>query len=342
MMEDMSCSANPEMYEFRAGNAVKYFLKPRRANAHKGDFGRAFIIAGSRGMSGAAILCARACMHAGCGLTYMVVPGALETAVSVAVPEAVKYPVGGAETEAFGAEHIEYVKELCREADAVVIGPGLGRKPETGAFVRGLLADPEFAEKAGGIVTDADGLYAISGNIPRLREISGNHREKLVLTPHEGEAARLIGREAAYVAANRFETAGLIAAALNGGTVLLKGAGTIVTGACGRVFVNSTGNPGMATGGSGDVLSGILGAIISQENCSGYAIETAAGETSGEASGERAHTCAAAGEKLFENVACGATIHGLSGDIMASKHGERYLTASDIIDGLGEIKNYAE
>ena len=315
-------------YAERVGKAVNYFLKPRRKDGHKGDFGKTFIIAGSRGMSGAAVLCARACMHAGCGLTYMVVPGALETAASAAVPEAVKCPAGDDGTRFFGPEHIEFVKETCREADAVVLGPGLGRRPETGEFVRALLADAEFAKRAGGIIIDADGLYAVSGNIQRLRELAGKHPGRFVLTPHEGEAARLILKDAKEIRADRKGSAEFIAAALNGGTALLKGADTLVAASGREIFVNPTGGPGMATGGSGDVLAGILGAFISQELAGGYMAEEQDGGRS------------AVG--LFENVAFGATIHGLSGDIMASRYGERYITASDIIDGLGEIKRYAE
>ncbi len=308
--------------------AVRYFRSPFRKDASKRVRGRVAVIAGSRGMSGAAALCAEAAMRSGAGLSYLILPASCLAAAEILVPEAVKLPVGEGARSCFTERDIDRVAGCCSAADAVVIGPGLGRDARTGAFVRGLLADPDFAPAACVIVTDADGLWHLGSDREEIVKITSAHPGKFVFTPHEGEAARLLGTGVGEVAAERRKSAAALFELTSGGVAVLKGSGTLVAaggesgGAC--VFVNVTGNPALATGGSGDVLAGVIGGMAA----SAPAVEAAEG-------------CAAArpGDCHFaENIVKYAVaLHGLAGDLAAGKYGGRWPLARDIIRELGEI-----
>lgn len=291
--------------------AVDFFLDPLRRDADKYANGKVAVIAGSSGMTGAAILCARACMRSGAGLVYSVLPGTCLRTAEPALTEAVKCPVG-VESDFFTEADSEKVIDLSKDAKAVVIGPGLGRNPETVGFVRRLLGNSEFAPKAEAVVIDADALFAYSNDGAALTEASELRPGKTVITPHEGEAARLLGIGRDEVSRDRTGTLMKLSALTGGGIAVLKGSGTLVANG-NAVFVNTTGNPGMGTGGSGDVLAGIIAGFAA----SGY------------------------GQSLANIVNYGVALHGLSGDIEASAHSERFITASDLIKGLGEIKKYA-
>ncbi|MBO7407468.1 MAG: NAD(P)H-hydrate dehydratase, partial [Clostridia bacterium] len=180
------------MTRIEAQAAIEYYLGQFRADVNKYDRGRVFVIAGSRGMSGAAILSARAAMRSGAGLVYSVLPGGLLPGVEPALPEALKCPVGGPDKECFAAEDAARLKELAARADAVVLGPGLGRNESTLALVQELVADPEFAPDARAIILDADGLYAFKGRASELAEAAARRNGQFVLTPHEGEMAGLL------------------------------------------------------------------------------------------------------------------------------------------------------
>ena len=304
------------MTEISTAETKKFFLRGRDPETHKGDYGKAVVIAGSSGMTGAAVLASRACVHSGAGLVYMLVPGACLNTAEILVPEAVKRTPGGNRPCFDESDAAEAVK-IASFADCVAIGPGLGRDSSTGAFVRELLSSPGFAPKARALVVDADALYPFYGDPEGLKKAAEAHPGKLVITPHEGEAAGLLGVTPETVRTDRKKAVETLAGALCGGIALLKGHRTLIgTEKDGRIelYVNVTGNPGMATGGSGDVLTGIIAGFAAADgNC----------------------------EELLNIVKYGAAAHGIAGDIAAEKLSERYISAADIIDGLGEIKNYA-
>lgn len=306
-------------YDLTAGEidpkaALDYFLKPREPEADKFANGKVLVIAGSRGMTGAAILCARGAMHSGAGLVYSALPAECLRSVEPALLEAVKCPVGGPGSFCFDETDEERLIELSAGMDSVVIGPGLGRAPGTIGLVRKLLGNAEFAKDAKAIIIDADGLYPYSGDTEALKKAAALRPGKLVITPHEGEASRLLGICREHIRAARGKNALELAALLCGGTAVLKGHHTVVA-AGDEESVNVTGNPGMGTGGSGDVLAGIIAGMAagSGKDC----------------------------QPLKNIVKFAVAVHGLAGDVMAKKHSQRFITASDIITGLGELTENA-
>ncbi len=309
------------MTRIDAREATEYFLGQFRSDVNKYDRGRVFVIAGSRGMSGAAILSARAAMRSGAGLVYSVLPAGLMTSVEPALPEALKCPVGESGSPHFAAGDADRLKELARRADAAVLGPGLGRDESTLALTRELLADPEFAPAAKALVLDADGLYAFKGRAAELKKAAACRPGQLVITPHEGEAAALLDVTAAEVKASREACVRALAELLAGGVTVLKGRETLTASAGARgtkIYVNTTGNPGLATGGSGDVLAGMIAGLTASD-------------------GAREGNC----QPLVNIVNYGVALHGRAGDILTARHGERCLAAGDLIEGLGELRNYA-
>jgi NAD(P)H-hydrate epimerase len=268
-------------------------LKPRAADSNKGSFGRVLIAAGSRGMSGAAVLCASSALRGGAGLVKLAVPEGILPLVAVANPCYLTAPLpqdaNGQLADGAAAELLS----LAQTNDVLALGPGLGRSPAITALVWSLLAQVQIP-----IVLDADGLNALQHNTERLKGRSA----PLVLTPHPGEFARLLDTDVATVQSQRQELA-LRFAAEHGVVLVLKGHGTIVTDGQ-RVYRNTTGNPGMATGGTGDVLTGLIAALI--------------------------------GQKLdpFAAAQLGVHIHGLAGDMARDDLGELSLIASDLLDYL--------
>ena len=294
--------------------ALDFFTAPLPAEADKFANGKVAVIAGSRGMTGAAVLCAKAAIRSGAGLVYSIVPGGCLAALEANLLEAVKLPVGDADRQKFVAEDAESLARLCADADAIVIGPGLGRAETTVEFVKELILEEDFGKRAKAVVLDADGLYPFTGKPDLLRAAAEKLEGRLVVTPHEGEAARLLGKTREYVHENREECARELAEIARGGAAVLKGHVTLIAGLSGgkyEIYENTTGNPGMGTGGSGDVLSGMTGAI------------------------------SVSAKDPLTAAKYAAALHGLSGDIMAARYGERYIAASDLIKGLGELKRYA-
>ncbi len=257
---------------------------PRRArDAHKGDFGTVLVVAGSEAMLGAAVLCAGAALRGGAGLVQVALPAALQPLLPLAVPCATTVARRGAGLRAQAAA-----------ADAIVVGPGLGASAATRALVRSILTVGD-----GPIVLDADALNVLA---PLRRKVAPGRR--LVLTPHPGEAARLLGTTAAAVQRDR--PAALAAlCAQSGAVVVLKGASTLV-GDGERCYTNRTGNPGMATGGSGDVLAGLLGALLAQ------------------------------GLAPFAAACLATHVHGRAGDRVARRLSERGLIATDLLLAIAE------
>lgn len=255
-------------------NKIRNILNKREGSEHKGNFGHVLLVAGSEGMTGAAILSAKGAFRSGAGLVYMYVPRSIFQVIQISVPEAIC---------------IDRAEKISLERyDSVVFGPGLGVSEEVRDMLSWLLAEFD-----GPMVIDADGLNVIAA-YDMYSEIEAS-KAQLIYTPHEGEAARHIET----AGKTRMERAKLLSDRLIGVSVL-KGAGTIVTDG-NEMWVNTTGNPGMATAGSGDVLSGILGSFCGQ------------------------------GYNTLDAAVCGVFIHGLAGDIAAEK-GQWGIMASDFAD----------
>lgn len=270
---------------------------PRRApDAHKGTFGTVQVVAGCQGMAGAAVLTGRAALRAGAGLVRVACPVVIQDVVAAAYPGYTTWGIRQHADGSFGEGVVEELLEVCRAADVAAIGPGLGRADGIAAFVRELVAGlPDLP-----VVLDADGLNAVA---PFADDFSGR-AEPLVLTPHPGEFSRLLGVPVANVLADRESLA--VAFARQFGVILvLKGANTLVTDGA-RLYRNTTGNPGMATGGSGDVLTGVIAALVAQ------------------------------GLAAFDAAVLGTWVHGRAGDLAAARLGQTALTATDLLDYLPE------
>lgn len=298
------------MGEPRVSDAVPSAPPALPVTAHKGDAGRVLCVAGSAAMPGAAILCARAAQRAGAGLVAVgCVDALLLTVLPPAAPEAVlvdlseSFELGG-RTRADAGERL-----LARAPHAVLLGPGLGDDARTRAVLALALACVRVP-----MVLDADALNALDGEPERLRAAQGS----LVLTPHPGEAARLLGRAVPEDAAGRVRAARELAER-SGALVCLKGSGTLVVAPGGEPWRNTTGNPGMATAGAGDVLAGVLVAYLAL-------LESLPGR------GWSAHAAACAA--VF--------VHGLAGDLAAERLGARAVIASDLVRELAPAQRAFE
>ena len=267
------------------------FFRKRRRDSHKGSYGHLLVVAGSLGKSGAAALAGRAALRMGAGLVTVATAAGALPGIARSMMELMTEPLAETLEGTVAASALPRALELLEGKDGVVVGPGLSTRPSTAEFVLGLLAKIKVPA-----VIDADGLNILAADIGRLRGL----RAPAVLTPHPGEFARLTGRSAADVLRHRLEMAPEFARK-HGVHLVLKGYRTLTAAPDGRVFVNPTGNPGMATGGSGDVLSGMIASEIVQEKDIAGAVLSA------------------------------VYAHGLSGDLAAAKLGEKALTAGDII-----------
>ncbi len=258
---------------------VNTFIKKRERDIHKGNCGKVLIFAGSKGMAGAAVLCAKAALRTGAGLVRVSVPEELFPILQVGVPEAT-------------CMTRERLFEDLMQYSAIAIGPGLGDEIKNGNLIKKIINTTDKP-----VVIDADGLNLLQEDPGIMRQA----KAKLIITPHPGEAARLLKRKTAEINENRLESArGL--AAVTGAVTVLKGADSVVATPEGKTYINTTGNPGMATGGSGDVLTGVIAALAGQ----GLEPEAAA--------------------------ASGVFLHGLAGDLASDRVGEYGLIASDIAD----------
>lgn len=281
-------------------------MSPRSADSHKGDFGRALVVGGSRGMSGAVALAGRASLRSGAGLVTLAVPAGIQSTVAAYEASYMTYALADEYGE-IAASAGDGIMRLAANATAVALGPGLGRSGALNELVARL-----YVDMAQPIVVDADALNALAERPDVLTQPSGLR----ILTPHPGEFARLAGQP--YDAARRAEDAAAFARRLNadveagaaaGGpgrpttVVVLKGHGTVVTDGE-RLSIGQTGNPGMATGGSGDVLTGVITGLVCQ------------------------------GLTPFDAARLGVHVHGLAGDLAAEKLGQVSLIASDLVEYL--------
>lgn len=266
---------------------------PRRPRtAHKGDFGKIFILAGSEGYTGAPVLAARAALRTGAGLVYLAVPREIYPIIAAKCDESMPFPL---------PEDYAAILERSRSCDVALVGPGLGRAPKTEKLVLSLLADLEIP-----VVLDADGINALAGHI----DILDKRSPLTVLTPHEGEFTRLTG--CALPVKDRLSAARDFARA-HGCILVLKGHGTVTAAPDGAAWINASGNPGMAKGGSGDVLAGMIAALLGQKHLLKEWGNTA------------------------ELVSQAVQLHGLAGDACAQKLGEYAMLPTDLIEALPEI-----
>lgn len=275
-------------------------LAARPVEAHKGLFGRVLVIAGSRGMSGAAVLCGSAALRGGAGLVTLAVPGEVLPIVAAANPCYMTAPQPEEDGRLAG-EALPGLVRLVEQATAAAIGPGLGQSLALSALLAALLDQTHRP-----LVVDADALNGLVG----LQEVLARRSGPLVLTPHPGEFGRLTGLDIKEVQARRQELAVSFAAG-HKVVLVLKGHGTIVTDGR-RLFINPTGNPGMATGGSGDVLTGLIAALLAQ------------------------------GLEPFAAAQLGVYLHGLAGDRACDRLGETSLIATDLLHELpGAFREHA-
>jgi NAD(P)H-hydrate epimerase len=274
---------------------VRDILPQRPKTAHKYSVGKVLVIAGSRGYTGAAALCATAALRSGAGAVMLGTPEAVYPILARKLSEVIVIPLPSTDYGTLSLKSYGMLKPRIEWADVIAMGPGLSQSPETQSLVIELLN-----EIKGRIVLDADGLNAVAGaGAALLKKLKSD----VILTPHSGEFARLARKPSQEVDQNRIDLPRLFARQ-SGVTVVLKGAPTVTATSDGFVYVNSTGNPGMATVGSGDVLTGIISGLWAQGTSPG-----------GAAFG-------------------GVYLHGLAGDIAKQEFGERSLIAGDMIDCL--------
>jgi NAD(P)H-hydrate epimerase len=293
--------SRPRLFLLQAADAARAF-PPRPPGAHKGSFGHVLVVAGSVGKTGAAVLAATAALRTGAGLVTVATPAPALPMVAAGRAEVMTEPLPAGGSGGVAREALDRALALAEGRDAVVIGPGLGQEAGAREFVR------EFVRRCPvALLVDADGLNALApstapgspGALDALRRPAPT-----VITPHPGEMARLIGTETGEVQRRRLETA-RAAALQTGAVVVLKGHRTLVADPQERAAVNPTGNPGMATGGTGDVLSGMIGALLARHDP--WLASTA-----------------------------GVYLHGLAGDHAAARVGQTALLAGDLLDALPE------
>jgi len=276
-------------------------LLRRKPNAHKGDFGHIFILGGSVRFSGAALLCAEAAMRSGAGLVTLGIPKSLTNAIIKMKPkEAMILPLEQTKEGSLSLAAYKKAKDFIKDINVLVIGPGLTQNKSTQSLVRKMISKTDKPT-----VIDADGLNALVDHLDLLRITNYELRFTKILTPHPGEMARLLGIKVSKVQTKRKDIAKQFAQDYNC-TVVLKGYKTVVVDSQGKVYLNRTGNPGMATAGSGDVLAGIIGAFLGQ------------------------------GLNAFEAAKYAVYLHGLAGDLAAGEKTQMGMVASDIIAKIPE------
>jgi ADP-dependent NAD(P)H-hydrate dehydratase len=269
-------------------------LKPRAIDAHKGDFGKVCIVGGCIGMSGAAALAGRAALRAGAGLVRVAVPESILPIIASIEPSYTTISLPEDSAGRISARAINTILDAANENDCLAFGPGIG----TSAALRSILETLIEQEKLR-LLIDADGL----NNLSAIKDWPDKLKADLILTPHPGEMKRLwSGLFREQLPPDRRDQVGKLAKHTRT-VVVLKGAGTVATDGK-KVYINKTGNPGMATAGSGDVLTGVITATLGQ------------------------------GLSNFDAAVLGVYIHGLAGDIAAEKYGRISLIATDIIDSL--------
>ncbi|MDO4262392.1 MAG: NAD(P)H-hydrate dehydratase [Eubacteriales bacterium] len=276
--------------ERRLGEETLAYLPPRKQRSHKGTYGRVLCVAGCVNMAGAAYLCAHAAYRSGAGLVRIFTPEENRTILQTLLPEAVLTVWPQDDPGKAG----ELLAEALEWADAAALGPGLGKSPAAALLTEQVMRTYERP-----LVVDADGLNHLAGKMELIRE----HKGPLAVTPHVGEFARLTGRSVREIAEDIPGWAGRFSRE-TGCVCVLKDAPSAVAAPDGRIFVNTTGNSGMSTGGSGDVLTGVTAGFLGQ------------------------------GADVLEAAAAAVWIHGRAGDLAARKEGQYGLLARHLIEYL--------
>jgi ADP-dependent NAD(P)H-hydrate dehydratase / NAD(P)H-hydrate epimerase len=275
---------------------LKSKLKTRKKDSHKKDYGHIFVLAGSVGLTGAAILTCSAAMRSGAGLVTLGIPESLNNIIETKLTEVMSLPLPETQEQSFSLSGFHKIQQFSSKCNLITIGPGLSTYRETTELVHKIIRETDI-----NIVLDADGINAFNqhNDLDNLKE----HKSELIITPHPGEMAKLLKKDTAYVQENREKVAVDFAKEYNC-VVVLKGNETIVADKEGNVYINNTGNSGLATAGSGDVLTGIISSFFVQ------------------------------GLSAYESAILGTYIHGDIADKLTLKTGELFLIASDIVDDL--------
>lgn len=269
-------------------------ISKRKRDAHKGTFGRVFFLAGSAGYTGAAFLACQGALKSGSGLVTLGVPESINPVMEVKLTEAMTLPLPETDEGTLSRDAVPAIMEQVRASRALGVGPGLSTRKDVPEVVKTLVREADIP-----LVLDADALNSLADDPDILK----SRKAPAVITPHPGEMARLLGTTTAEVQEDRIGAA-REAAGKWGVIAVLKGANTVVGHPDGRFFINTTGNPGMATGGTGDVLTGIITSFLGQ------------------------------GMSPLDAALAGVYIHGLAGDRASLQKGERGLTAGDIVETL--------
>ncbi len=272
-------------------------IRPRLKDTHKGDYGHVFVLAGSVGLTGAAYLTSMAALLSGSGLVTLGVPKSINPIMEEKLTEVMTKPLPETVEETLSIKALSEIKKFAKRADVVAIGPGLSRNKKTGQLIRSLL--PSLDKP---IVLDADGINAFEGKAGLLEKA----KKSLVITPHPGEMARLTKEKTSVIQRDRKKSAKTVSKRYNCITVL-KGARTVVANPKGDFYINATGNPGMATGGVGDVLTGMIASFIGQ------------------------------GIEPFGAAKLAVYLHGRAGDLAVREKGEISLIATDLLDKLPTV-----
>jgi NAD(P)H-hydrate epimerase len=270
------------------------YFKKRKKDAHKGTYGHLFVLSGSLGKTGAAVMAGKAALKMGAGLVTVGTPASCLPIVARSMDELMTEPLPETQEKTLSSEAVKKAVSLLKGKDALLIGPGISTHPSTAEFVLSLIPKIKIP-----VVMDADALNILASNPEAFKSLP----RSAILTPHPGEFARLLNLSTKEVVKGKLKLVPQFAAKY-GVYLVLKGYRTLTATPDGRVFINSTGNPGMATAGSGDVLSGMIASMIIQE------------------------------KNLLEAVLAAVYVHGLSGDLGVQKLGEKALIAGDIIREL--------
>jgi len=283
--------------EVTVARDLSRLLAPRPPDSNKGMYGHVLIVGGSLGKSGAAAMAGMAALRAGAGLSTVAVPGSVLPGVAAFAAELMTEPLPETKAGGIDTAALERVLELASMMTVVALGPGIGRQPESFEFVHELTARVKCP-----MVIDADGLNAFQGKT----ELLDGSKRPLVLTPHPGEMSRLTGMSIKAIQADRLNVARSFAREHNL-VLVLKGYDTVIALPDGQAWVNPTGNPGMATGGTGDILTGMTAGVIGQMP-----------------------------DDVARAAVAAVYLHGLAGDVAAEAMGEHSLTATDLLRGLPE------
>ncbi len=271
-------------------------IPERKRDSHKGDHGHVLVLAGSMGMTGAAALCSLGALRSGCGLVTLGIPKSLNAIMETKLTEVMTRPLPETRNISLSLEALPKIKKMLKGVDAVALGPGLSTDEGTKRLVNKLI---KVIDKP--LVIDADALNCIASNITALKSV----KSPIIITPHPGEMSRLSGLEIDTIQRNRQKVTKDLARQCNL-IVVLKGNNTVVSDGKNNNFVNKSGNPGMGTGGTGDILTGMIASFLAQ------------------------------GVSAFKSAKLAVYIHGKAGDLAAREKGEIGLIAGDILEKIPE------